>query len=63
MIIICKFCFTSKVVPGPRNQKEVGLCDGLKCKEKAILFLRENGLATEAELESIGLKLDSAEGT
>lgn len=62
MIQRCKMCFDSKIVPGPRNKIEDVLCSRQACKEKAILFLREHGLATDAELESIGLKLESSEG-
>lgn len=62
MIIRCFGCGKANVIPGQRNKTEIGLCGAEQCKTKAIVFLKEKGLATEAELESIGPKLDSAEG-
>lgn len=57
MISICLLCGSTKLVPGPRNQKDKGYCGSDKCRVPALMMLAREDLLTKEEADELNVAL------
>lgn len=53
MIEVCRYCRTTRVVPGPRNEKRWGLCRGAACRLAGLQALAAEDLLTREEADEL----------